>query len=390
MRTLLTFALLVVVALPASARDLTAVGPVAETQTTERERAAEARERARERAEQERERARERAEQERERAAEQRERDRERAQRDRERASEQRQGGNVQTERTTRTLKIGSNGELDIANVSGDIVIARGGGNEATIEIIKTARGRSDADARDLLQLVQVDVIERGTRAEVKARYPQGDEMRRNNRRNINVSVAFNVTAPPGTRVRAASISGSITAKDIKGELSLETVSGSIHVAGAGRVAAAKSISGTVEVVDTDIDGTLEASSVSGSVVLRRVRARAVELGAISGSVVIDDVNCIRVEAQSISGEVRLNGPVTKGARYELTSHSGDVLVAIAGGSGFEIEATSFSGSVRSDFALNSSGGNRGPGKSVRGVYGDGSAILDLTTFSGSIVVSKR
>ena len=49
-----------------------------------------------------------------------------------------------------------------LANVSGDIVVTRGGGNEVSVEIIKTARGRTDDDARELLQLVQVEVVERG------------------------------------------------------------------------------------------------------------------------------------------------------------------------------------------------------------------------------------
>src|SRR5262245_11266444 len=47
-----------------------------------------------------------------------------------------------QTERSTRTLKIGANGELYIENIAGDIVITRGGDNDATVEIVKVARGR--------------------------------------------------------------------------------------------------------------------------------------------------------------------------------------------------------------------------------------------------------
>ena len=113
-------------------------------------------------------------------------------------ATSQRQDGREQIERTTRTFRGGQ--ELQLANVSGDIVITRGGGNEIGVEIVKTARGRDDADAKELLQLVEVEVVERNNRAEVRTRYPQGDEMRRNNRRNVNVSVAYNVTAPAGAR----------------------------------------------------------------------------------------------------------------------------------------------------------------------------------------------
>ena len=307
----------------------------------------------------------------------------------REVAAGQRQESREQVDRTTRTLRVGANGEVQLANIAGDILITRGGGNDVVVEIVKTARGRDDADAREMLQLVTVEITERSGRAEVRAHYPGGEE-RRNNRRNINVQVAFNVTAPDHVRIRAASISGSITTKDFKGEISAESVSGTVRVSNGGRIASAKSISGNVEVADTDIDGSFIASSASGSVLLRRVKARQLTLGSISGNVDLDDIDARQVEAQSVSGNVRFAGPVSKGGRYELNSHSGNVTAALGGSTGFEIEATSFSGSVRSDFSFSSTDNQSRGRRSIRGVYGDGSAVLELTTFSGSIVVSKR
>jgi hypothetical protein len=296
-----------------------------------------------------------------------------------------------QTERQTRTLKLGQNGEVYISNIAGNISVVRGSGGEATLEIVKTARGRTVDDAREMLGLVQVDITERGSRAEIKTRYPQEDEYRRNNRRNINVSVGFTLTAPAGTRVAAHSISGDITAKDIKGDVTLESVSGEIRISNAGRLAAGKSISGNVEITDTEIEGQLEASSVSGNVLLRNVKARSLEAGAVSGNLVVQDVSCERVEAQTVSGDVQFSGVLIRGGRYELSSHSGGVQVAVGGDTGFEVEATSFSGNVRSDIALNLQGNEgRRRRQSIRGVYGDGSAILDLTTFSGSIIITKR
>jgi hypothetical protein len=81
--------------------------------------------------------------------------------------------------------------------------------------------------------------------------------------------------------------------------------------------------------------------------------------------------------------------------RYELQSHSGDVRVAISGDTGFEIEANSWSGSVRADgFPLKLTAGDeasrRGRRRSLEGVVGDGSAVLTITTFSGDAVISKR
>lgn len=302
----------------------------------------------------------------------------------------QRQDSREQTERITRTFRGGT--ELHLANVAGDITITRGGGSDIALEVIKTARSRDDTDAREVLQLVRVEIVERNNRAEVRTEYPQGDEMRRNNRRNFNVSVTYNVTAPAGVRVRASSISGSITAKDIRGDISAESVSGAVRIINGGRVAVAKSISGNVEVSDSEIDGRLEASTASGTVTLRKVKASQVKVGSISGDVAIEDVDASQVEGQTVSGSVRFGGTLTRGGRYEFTSHSGTVNVALSGNAGFEVEATSFSGSIRSDFTFGNSGDTeRGRWRrSVRGVVGDGSSVLELTTFSGSIVIAKR
>lgn len=304
------------------------------------------------------------------------------------------QGREEQSERQTKTVKLGANGELSIGNISGDITVTRASGNDATLDIVKTARARTADEAKEQLGLVQVSIVERNGRAEVKTVYPQGDEMRRNNRRNVNVSVSYTVSAPAGTRLTLASISGSIKVTDIKGDLTANSISGAVRIANAGRIAKTQSVSGDVEITDTQIDGAVEAQSISGSVVMRNVTARTVDLGSISGGLVVHDVQCERIEAHTISGSVDFAGSLAKNGRYELNSHSGEIRLALGGNTGFELQAESFSGSVRSDLPVTLQG-DRGEGRgprrrALRGVYGDGSAILDLTTFSGSIVISKR
>jgi hypothetical protein len=303
----------------------------------------------------------------------------------------QRGGGREeQVERSTKTVRIGSDGELDVANIAGDIVVTRGGGSDATIEVVKTSRGSSIEDAKQMLQLVQVDITERPGRAEVRARYPRGDENMFNRRRNVNVSVAYTISAPAGTRLTVKSVSGSVRVRDIKGDLTAESVSGNVQVANGGRVVATKSVSGDVEIVDTQVDGGLDAGSVSGSVTLRKVKARRLDLGSVSGGVTLADVECERANVQSVSGDIRFEGPLARNGRYELKSHSGEVRVAVAGTAGFEVDANTFSGDVRSDFPITIQGDDRRRRHSVHGVYGDGSAILNLNTFSGNIVITKR
>jgi hypothetical protein len=67
---------------------------------------------------------------------------------------------------------------------------------------------------------------------------------------------------------------------------------------------------------------------------------------------------------------------------------------------GFELDASTFSGSIRSDFpvTLRSSPDpdNRtdrrrgGMNRAIRGTYGDASAIIAVRSFSGSVVITKK
>lgn len=303
-------------------------------------------------------------------------------------------GAEEQTDRQTRTIRIGGQGHIDVSNLSGDISIARGGGNEATIEIVKRARGRSAEEAREMLGLVQVQVIERGGRVEVRAEYPRHSDPSRGNRRGVNVSVAYTITAPAGTQFSAKSLSGNLKATDIKGDLNLETLSGNVTISGAGRIASAKSMSGDVSISDTQVEGGIGANSMSGNVTMRNGRARRLDIGSVSGNIIVQDVECESADLHSFSGNVEYSGAFAKNGRYVMKSHSGNVRLALAGRTGFEIEATTFSGALRSDLPIEGQdpqpASDRARRRSLRGVFGDGSAIVEITTFSGSVVISRR
>ncbi|MEO6214064.1 MAG: DUF4097 family beta strand repeat-containing protein [Vicinamibacterales bacterium] len=293
-----------------------------------------------------------------------------------------------------KVVRIGSHGELDVSNVTGDITITRGSGNDALIEVTKVARARTSEEARALLPLVRVDIAERGNRVELRTVYPSQEHIL-HNRRNINVTVHYAISAPAATRVIARSLTGNLRASEITGELSLITTSGNVQVSGGRNVGAVKSTSGSIEVSDTDSESGIEASSISGNVTMRQVKAPRVELGSVSGKIIMHDVQCARVEADSLSGDVEFVGLLTKGGRYEMNSHSGNVRLAVATGVGFEIEANSWSGKVETDLQItgNHEPENRRNGrrsKTLRGVLGDGSAVLDITTFSGNVWIGKK
>ncbi|MDQ3419154.1 MAG: DUF4097 domain-containing protein [Acidobacteriota bacterium] len=306
----------------------------------------------------------------------------------------QRENRVEQTERLNHTFKIGGNGELQVSNWIGDITITRGGGNEVRVEAVKTARARTEEQARELLPTVRVEFKERGGRAEVKTIH-SGDNSGHSNQRNASVAVAYSITAPQGTRINVSSFTGNIAVTGVKGELSLVSLSGDVKVVEGARVSKATSTSGSVEIRGLQSDVPLEASSTSGNITVAQSRAPRMELVSISGSVTLDNIQAEQVEASSTAGDLNIAFPFAKGGRYELNTLSGSVRITLMNDTGFELDASTFSGSVQSAVTLVERGGvteagRRGRVRRLNGRFGDGTALLDVSTFSGSVIITKK
>ncbi len=298
-----------------------------------------------------------------------------------------RQGGRraVQTSRETRTLAIGDNGELNLETVSGNVDVTAGGARDVSVEIVRESRGRTDADARLGLERVRAVVDVRGSRASIRAEYPREDHS------PYSVSVSYRVTAPVGTQVAVKVVSGNITATGIHGDVSLDTVSGNVHVADAVQVGGLSTVSGDVTIERSNVDGPLEGRTTSGTVRATDVSAGRLSLSTVSGDVVLQQVSADALSLSSTSGNLTCTGALRPRARYELKAHSGDIRLTLSGSTGFEFEGTSFSGSIRTTPPLPRSGSDsRRPQRTVRGTFGDGSAYVSATTFSGNVTVQKE
>lgn len=157
-------------------------------------------------------------------------------------------------------------------------------------------------------------------------------------------------------------------------------------------------MSGDVDLTGASTNGDLSAGSVSGDVRAKGLRARELGLNTVSGDLVLTDVTCERLAVRSASGSVEFSGALAKNGRYEINSHSGTLRLALSNQAGFDLDASTFSGSIRSDLPLTVGGAaarardvrSRGIGRSIHGTFGDGSATLILRTFSGDIIIAKR
>ena len=291
------------------------------------------------------------------------------------------------TERFSRTAHLDQNGTFDLTNVTGDIVITGTTGRDVTIEAIKRVERPNPRAARALLAMIDIQVTEQANRLEVRTIVPRP--------RNFPGSVDFTVAVPEDASVLVKTITGTIRASSLNGELRADTVVGSISVSGVRKLAALKCVTGDVEISDAEADDPVTASTVSGNVMVRGLRARAVQLTSVSGNIHIEDAQTERMMVKTVQGNLDYTGDLSRSGRYEFNSHSGDIRLVLSGNTGFEVLANTFSGMVRSDFVFNR-GRSRSEGaavqrpRSLRGAFGDASAMVALRAFSGNISLARR
>ena len=293
---------------------------------------------------------------------------------------------NEVTERFSKTAHLDENGTFDLTNISGNIVITGSSGRDVTIEAVKRVQRPNPNAARALLQMIDIQVAEQANRVEVRTVFPRP--------RNFPGSVDFTIGVPDEANVTLKMMSGNVRATNISGGLRADVVTGNLVVAAARRIEALKSVSGDIEIVDASADDFVTASTVSGNITVRGLKGRTIQLGTVSGNVRMDDVQSDRLMARAVNGNIDYAGDLARSGRFEFVSHSGDIRLMLSGSTGFEVQANSFSGNVRSEFPVSRRPGAEGGGgvtpKGIRGVFGDASAMLVLRAFSGNISIARR
>ena len=285
-----------------------------------------------------------------------------------------------------RSFTLDPGATISLGNVSGDIKISSRPGSQAEMIAVKSGPDNKLDD-------VEILIDASPNRLNIRTQYPQNS--------NTNVSVSFDLTVPPDVnldsinsvsgsidivdienRVIARSVSGSVLASRLGREVSLESVSGDVQVTETDGRTSVKSVSGAVSA--TDINGDLDANSVSGRIQIRQVRGY-IKTESVSGKINISDSDPTSLTTSTVSGEIHFDGRLNADGRYNLKSHSGEITLNLPSDSDFVLKASTFSGSIDSDFDIKVNGWSQK--KSISGVVGSGGPTLEISSFSGSIQI---
>lgn len=195
------------------------------------------------------------------------------------------------------------------------------------------------------------------------------------------------ISLPRGCRLEVSTVSADIELDQFDGAIELESVSGDITaVCGAGDVEIA-SVSGEIS-LDCDSANT-DVESVSGDVRLRGVHG-VLSGSTVSGDFLVEGSTFTRISAESVSGNLQFDCGLAGGARVEVSAHSGDVVFLFAGGLSAECEISTFSGRITNGFGIEGIKNEYGPGTELNFTAGSGDGRVEISTFSGNVVLKQK
>jgi len=268
--------------------------------------------------------------------------------------------------------------------------------------------GRNEVQVTGTLQRESDRVVLDGSGRNVSVRV-QGN-------RGRSGSATLEVRVPAGASLEIATNSAPITVTGVNGVVEASSQAGSITVQGRPRAVEATAHAGAVTVdAETDratltamagpirLSGTVrqraEITAMAGAVEVPAA-VNELEISALNGAVRVANVTGGRVEITSVSGSVnvtgsRLRGNVnsvsgsmvvsgTLGGALNVESHAGSVELRLPASTGARVDITSFSGGVQSDWRLTRDG------REWHGTLGRGGPNINITTFSGSVKLTRR
>jgi len=229
-------------------------------------------------------------------------------------------------------------GAIVIKNVSGNIIVSGYDGEGVTVKAYKEGRDRDQ---------LQVEDTSSGERVELRARYPECRNC------SIEASIRFEVLVPRAGRYQIGKLS---------------TASGNIEVGGVRGDVQASTASGDVRV--QDVAGNINVSTASGQMRVREVAGT--------------------VSASSASGNVEVEIARLEGADdMKFSSASGDVNVKMPSNLDAEVNLSTASGSVNTNFPLEVRKPQHGSGERASGRLGNGGRQLKISSASGNVSLTN-
>jgi DUF4097 and DUF4098 domain-containing protein YvlB len=204
--------------------------------------------------------------------------------------------------------------------------------------------------------------------------------VRTEGRRGPPSAVDLKLTVPVWMGLDLSGVYTDVKVAGSKAPVNVETVQGEVDVTGGEGLVSLRSVQGSV--ILRQAKGRIDLHSVNEDV---RVSDASGEIVAetVNGEITLERVDATSLDANTINGDVGYDGPIRDGGRYALSSHNGDVTLAVAAGTNATVSVSTFSGEFESEFPVTLRETRKGRRFSF--TIGSGSAQVTLESFQGSV-----
>ncbi|HET6349957.1 MAG TPA: DUF4097 family beta strand repeat-containing protein [Candidatus Krumholzibacteria bacterium] len=317
---------------------------------------------------------------------------------------------------------------LTIKNARGRaVIVGRPDATSVSIVAVKTVVARDDADAKQMLDRLQMNVSEQDDRVVIETQDDNKYEdwgwsvmsVVKGNRRSSWID--YTIEVPVQFRVSASTTSGEVRISNIEGRADVMATSGDVTLRGIGAGGQVSMTSGDLEA--SDIRSDFSVTATSGNVSVENVKGK-LQVGGTSGDFHISQVegNVVAeltsgdfildgcsgdvmfraasgdarmtevggsVDASSSSGDLQVQISPVGERKFNFSSSSGDIDISYlpAKNYGFHLDISTNSGSIEGDMPIKVSRVDR---RRLQGVVGSGAARIEIETASGDISLVEK
>lgn len=198
----------------------------------------------------------------------------------------------------------------------------------------------------------------------------------------------LDIRVPSGAQVWVRTGSSTVFVGGVRGGIDVNSVGGSIELAGSPREAFAESMTGTIVL---DVNTPLaRAKTVTAPI---RVHGRIGSLTATSvgGSILIENADVERAACETVDGELRWVGPLSPRAGIGFITHQGAVEFLLPAATAASFTVSTYEGEFVNEFKAPVQT-TRSKVKGSQHVFtvGSSDAEVDVRTFRGRVVFRTR
>ena len=295
-----------------------------------------------------------------------------------------------------RTLQVSGTVDLEVTSGSGNINVHQGGaGTVAVTAKIHSNNGASwlfgSGNIEERIHKIEQNppIVQTGNIIHI-GKFEDRDLAR-------NISIDYDVTVPPQTRLNSQTGSGDqsisdlqlpMTAKTGSGNVTVNRISGETKVSsGSGdlKINSVKGIlyadTGSGNIHADDIGGDAFVNTGSGDIEVRQSASGSVKAQTGSGNIKLQGVKG-GLRADAGSGNIHAEGEPT--SDWRLGAGSGNITLRVPSQASFNVDARTSSGTLRFNNHQVTTQGTLAKNH-IQGKVGNGGVLLDIHTGSGDI-----